>query len=135
MDMSDQIREASAAFDHAGSAGQASSGAIDFTDVLAAFGRNAGAAATYVMGPDGQMIPAGSDEITQLTQAMLSGDPDTRQAAVDRLHEIRANTQIPRAASTVPIEERLTRLQSLRDSGLLTESEYQDRRQKIIDET
>ncbi|WP_221800610.1 SHOCT domain-containing protein [Oceanobacter mangrovi] len=41
---------------------------------------------------------------------------------------------LPADAGSLPIEKRLQRLQSLRDKGLISEQEYQQKRQQIIDQ-
>jgi hypothetical protein len=117
-------------------------------------------------------------ELQQLAQAMMSGDPAARQAAVQRLHEIRAQRlaeltgqqgapgpggqqhaagpggqyaagpQAGYGAQGAPswaggtqaagrpasAEQRLASLEQLRGRGLLTDAEYQAKRQQIINE-
>jgi hypothetical protein len=150
MNMTDQIRDASAAFD--GSAGPSFASVDGFTVgdpsqaggasaiLLDAFARLHGGPTAQVIGPDGQSLAVDSGEIVQLTQAATSGDPEARRAAIDRLHQIRdaARTQAGGSFSIgvqkVPVEERLARLQGLLSNGTLTQAEYDARRQQIISE-
>jgi hypothetical protein len=154
MDMTDQIREASAYF---GSAGARS--AFDQPAKLPPFGAvgtfrdspaQLGASGTtaHVLRPDGQ--PADRPELRQLIHDATSDDPAVRQAARDRLHEIRAqrpggqvfdqqpagHDQSPAAIASdaAGVAQRLATLQELLNTGSLTQSEYESRRQQIISE-
>jgi hypothetical protein len=196
MTMSDQIREASAAFDRPGVSGPsfgefggagfggagfggagfggAGFGGAGFGGAGfggAGFG-GAGFAAS-VIGPDGQQLPFDPAEISQLTQAVMSGAQAARHAAIQRLHQIRAEAlgrtsgqqfgpgamdsaggfgsssfdQISPAMSDgsiadfaahgtdgrATVEERLAKLQQLLSQGILTESEYETQRQRVIE--
>ncbi len=121
-----------------------------------------------VLGPGGQELPIAFDpgEMSALAQAIRSGDPAARQAAMNRLRELRdvarqqaagqfggtpgpgapgaafgaAAALFPAGAGQpggtdhpVSAEERLATLKALLDRGILTKSEYQAKRQQIID--
>jgi hypothetical protein len=205
MSMSDQIQQASAAFDGPGvggpdfgpsfgtfgsggtvfGPGAGASGGIGgiFGDLAGTFGAMSGGMTAQVIGPGGRQLPFDPAEVSQLTQAIMSGDPAARQAAIQRLHEIRAaalggmtgqrpdpgamgpgagfgGSSLDQGASgfnqggnfdqgasfnsspasggsgaddhgTVP--ERLARLQQLLSQGVLTQSEYDTQRQRIIE--
>jgi hypothetical protein len=147
MDMTDQIREASAYF---GSAGARP--AFDQPAKLPPFGvvgtfrdspAHLGASGTtaHVLGADGR--PADHPELRQLIHEATSDDPAVRQAARDRLHEIRAqragdqgHDQSPAAVTSdaAGVAQRLATLQELLNTGALTQTEYESRRQQIISE-
>lgn len=146
-----------------------------------------------ILGPGGQELPVQMDpgEISRLAQAIRSGDPATKQAAMNQLRDMRdrARAQVagqlggglapgasaaafgagtsffqpgkpdqpaqpglpgqpgqPGYASPAPAagafdseggpgsaEERLAQIKQLLDKGILSESEYQAKRQQIID--
>jgi hypothetical protein len=150
MTMSDQIAEAAAAFDrpgaHAPDFGNAtgrpgtvivSSGAAtirfagDMPQALAGFVNAIGATNARVIGRDGSEVPVDGDEISQLTQAVLAGDPAARQAAVLRLRQISTNPGGAPDGATA--EQRLAALHQLFGKGMLTQSEYESQRQRIIE--
>jgi hypothetical protein len=205
MTMSDQIREASAAFDSPGvggpnfggfgSPGGAGFGGAGFggagfggagfggvgagaagglagligelAGLRGSFGGVSGETTASVIGPDGQQLPFDASEMSQLTQALMSGDQAARHAAIQRLHQIRAEAlgrmsgqqfgsdaigtgsfdQISSPPSDGSasgfdafgtdnrgtVEERLAKLQQLLSQGILTQSEYEAQRQRIID--
>jgi putative oligomerization/nucleic acid binding protein len=136
-----------------------------------------------ILGPGGQELPVQMDpgEISRLAQAIRSGDPATKQAAMNQLRDMRdrARAQVagqlggglapgasaaavragffqsgqpaqpgqPGYPSPAPpagafgsgggpgsAEERLAQIKQLLDKGILSESEYQAKRQQIIDE-
>jgi hypothetical protein len=189
MSMSDQIRDAAAAFD--GRSGAAGSGiasmpgsaggvAPGLAGLLGALGAAQGS--VHVLGPGGQpitMSAAQGNEITQLAQAMMSGDPAARQAAVERIHQIKAEfrSQVPGQPHLTPppansfdqpastfgqpaassfdqpapptsgsmsafdasdtggtgtAEQRIAMLAQQLDRGILTQSEFEARRQQIL---
>lgn len=81
IDMAQQVR---------GSQGTAGAGGM--AGLAGALGAAAsGGASPHVLGPEGQELPihTASGEISSLAQAMRSGDPAARQAAIDRLRELR----------------------------------------------
>jgi hypothetical protein len=137
MDVSEQIRANATAFDNQagviGSAGSAKPNVMTFSSVR-------------VIGPGGQDIALDSPlaaEIGQLGELLLAGDPVARQAAIDRLHQIKAEIHGQAGTGSAgaspgacghahAAEVRLAALQHLRDQGLLTESEFQAQRQRII---
>ena len=154
MDMTDQIAEASAFFDSAGARRSAFDqpgrlppfGAVGtFRDSPAQLGASG---TTHILGPDGQ--PADRPGLRQLLHdATTSDDPAVRQAALDRLHQIRAERaghmadraaagsgQSPpaEASGAAGVAQRLATLQELLNTGALTQSEYESRRQQIISE-
>jgi len=59
-----------------------------------------GGASIHVRGPGGQEIPVNmqSEEIRNLAQAMMSGDPAAKQAAIERIRQIKAEVQQQAAA-------------------------------------
>jgi Short C-terminal domain len=117
----------------------------------------------HVIGPGGMELPIQIDaaEVGRLAQAIRSGDPVARQAAMNQLRELRDQARAQMGGQTgaqfgggpVPgapggdfggapgfspagqggVEERLAMLKQLHDRGVLTESEYQAKRQQIID--
>jgi hypothetical protein len=139
VDVSEQIRANAAAFDNQaggfGSAGFASPNVRTFSSVR-------------VVGPGGEDIALDGSmmaEMRQLTQSLMTGDPAARQAAIDRMHQIKAQIvgQAGTGAAGVgpvviggahTVEARLAALQHLLDKGLLTESEFQAQRERIINE-
>ena len=159
MSMSDQIQEAGTAFNQppnfgafdglgagagggsvfaAGGGAMAGGGIGAFLGMLSATG-----ASTQVIGPDGQPMQVDSNEVAQLAQTMMSGDPVAKQEAMQRLHAIRDAARAQAAAGSygtppgamVPTEtsaQRLEALQALHDQGLLTDAEYETKRQQII---
>jgi hypothetical protein len=154
MSMSDQIQEAGAAFSQpgaqgpnfntfdgfgAGSAGGpafmagGAGGVAGFLGMLSAAGTS-----VQVMGPDGQPMAVNSNEVAQLAQTMMSGDPVAKQEALQRLHAIRdaARGQAAAGGYGQPAAEspaqRLEALQALYSQGLLTEAEYETKRQQVI---
>jgi hypothetical protein len=167
MTMSDQIAEAANAFDRPGSYGPdfggpaGQPGTVILTggstvglggglpEGLAGFVSTFGGASAQVIGPDGSQLPINAQEIAQLTQAVLSGDPAARQAAIQRLHAIRASAMdqftsnhgsdamtygsaLP-AASGTTAEQRLAALDQLLSKGMLSQAEYETQRQRIIE--
>jgi hypothetical protein len=137
-----------------------------------------------ILGPGGQELPVQMDpgEISRLAQAIRSGDPATKQAAMNQLRDMRdrARAQVAgqlggglapgasvaafgagagffqpgqpaqpgqpgypsppppvgafdRGGGAGSAEERLAQIKQLLDKGILSESEYQAKRQQIID--
>lgn len=148
MTMADQIAEASAAFDRPRAAS-----ASGFDDLFESFASIAGtgdnrvkmvsSTTVHVTGPDGRPIQVDPAQITQLTQGLLSGDPAARQAAIQHLQEIKAVAQSQMGShhagmasaggASGSAEKRLATLEDLRAKGMLTQSEYEAQRQRIID--
>jgi hypothetical protein len=105
----------------------------------------------HVLGPGGQDLAIQFDagQIAGLAQAIRSGDPAARQAAMDQLRALRDQArgqaagqpggwQSPGAPSGPPppgggTEQRLAMIKQLLDNGMISESEYQAKRQQIID--
>jgi hypothetical protein len=100
----------------------------------------------HVIGPGGQDLPIQFDpgQIAGLAQAIRSGDPVARQAAMDQLRQLRdqARAQAPGQFGGLPtpasgghggVEQRLAMIKQLLDNGMISESEYQAKRQQIID--
>jgi hypothetical protein len=87
MQAAEQMRASAGAAGTAGALG----GAASIAALASALGGASGGGAVHVMGPDGQELPVHMNpgDITNLAQAIRSGDPAARQAAVDRLHELR----------------------------------------------
>ena len=156
MTMSDQIAEAASAFDDPWTRGpefgrRASVQIVGgettirlgdggLPEGLAAFVGALGVSNARVIGPDGGQIPVDADEIAQLTQAVVSGDATARQAAIQRLHQLRdaANTSSPLANTAdvsggATVEQRLASLDHLLSKGMLNQSEYETQRQRIIE--
>ncbi len=54
-----------------------------------------GGASMQVIGPDGRQVPVAiqGDEVRNLAQAMMSGDPAAKQAAMERIRQIKAQVQ------------------------------------------
>ncbi len=154
--MSDQIQQAAAAFDRPGMQGP-NFGAFDGmgSGTVIMGGANVGAflgalggpgASVQMLGPDGQPVQFDSSEFARLTQAIMSGSPSEREAAKVRLLELRETMQANAAAgftggTMIPPgtviqhgspEQRLQALQQLYDKGLLNETEYENKRQQII---
>jgi hypothetical protein len=100
MDMTDQIRAASEAFDAPGARGpdfgnqtnvvfnSGTDGAAAFAGLLGAAG-----ATVSVIGPDGQPLQVDPAKITPLAQAILSGDPALRESAAEVLRMYARNEQ------------------------------------------
>jgi hypothetical protein len=119
----------------------------------------AGLHVMQILGAGGQGMPLQIDpaELSRLAAAIRSGDPAARQAAMNQLRALRDQArqqtpgQYPAAPGQPPpvpgpagnaaaqgggplgAEERLAGLKSLLDKGLLSETEYQAKRQQIID--
>jgi hypothetical protein len=103
MDMTDQIREASEAFDSPGARGPQFGTRVNIAGAnvfvasadakvaLAAMFDSVGlanGATVSAIGPDGQPLQADPAELAHLAQVVLSGDPAARQAAAERLKQI-----------------------------------------------
>ena len=87
-----QVAEQMRASAGAAGAGGAVGGAATISALASALGAaSQGGAAVHVLGPDGQELPVhvNPGDISSLAQAIKSGDPAARQAALDRLHELR----------------------------------------------
>ncbi len=118
-----------------------------------AIGAMVGSSTTHIVGPDGQQLAVDPAEMQRLTQALMSGDQAERMAAMKQLHRIKAAAMTHvanrgtmdtlgqtsgaggldgRAGGTV--EERLHKLEDLLSKGILTQSEYDTQRQRIIEE-
>lgn len=112
----------------------------------------------HVLGPGGQDLSIQFDpgQIAGLAQAIRSGDPAARQAAMNQLRVLRdqargqvaaqpgAGPAFPGGAPAAPggpvgasgqggAEHRLAMIKQLLDNGMISESEYQAKRQQIID--
>lgn len=121
---------------------ESGSGPVDLSGLLGRLGAAGGS--PIVIGPGGQQVNVDGSEMRALTAAVLSGDPVARQSAIDRLHQIRAEMTgqagagpadgSPTTAGARTAEDRIAVLQHLLDQGLLTESEFQAQRQRIISE-
>ena len=110
--------------------------------------------ATHITGPDGQQYQVDQTEIQRLTQALTSGDAVEQMAAKKQLHRIRAAAMaqvVKRAADGTlgqiggagvaaagagpaggSVEDRLAKLEDLLSKGILTQSEYDTQRQRVI---
>jgi hypothetical protein len=100
MDMTDQIRAASEAFDAPGARGPqfgtetnvvfntSTEGAAAFAGIFGSAG-----ATVSAVGPDGQPLPVDATELSQLALAMFSGDPAAKEAAAERLRQLGHGTQ------------------------------------------
>jgi hypothetical protein len=116
--------------------------------------------ATHITGADGQQYQVDPAEMQRLTQA-LHGDSAERMAARKQLHRIRAAAmaQVAKRAADgalgqvggaalagggglaaavarsghVSVEDRLAKLQELLSKGIVTQSEYDTQRQRIIE--
>lgn len=118
--------------------GGAAGGFSGLADGLAGLASASGGTTAHVIGPDGQPVPLDSAEIARLTQAMLSGDPAAKQAAIERLHEIKSaatgqGTATPGPEAGPSAEQRLAALDHLLNKGMVTQSEYETQRQRIIE--
>ena len=185
MAMTDQIAEASAAFDRPGAAsgpsfgglsGLGSSGSVSFatysntsgaaaglggppdgmagvsqglSGLASAIGAMVGSSTTHIIGPDGRELQVDPAEMQRLTQALMSGDNAERMEAMKQLHRIKAAAMTHvanRAASGAlgqadgagltdggTVEDRLRKLEDLLSKGILTQSEYDAQRQRVIE--
>ncbi|HET9897049.1 MAG TPA: hypothetical protein VFQ44_19110 [Streptosporangiaceae bacterium] len=98
-----------------------------------------------MIGPSGIEVVIDRAEISGLAQAVGSGDQDARKAAIARLRELRmaamdqggaagsAGSGTP-AGGPGTVRERLVKLGQLLSEGVLTQSEYDAQRQRIISE-
>ncbi len=107
--------------------------------------RNEPDATSVVMtGPDGRQVDLGRDEISELAHAMRSADPAARKTAIDKWHQLRARVTGPAVAQPAhgpasdqgggTVKDRLAKLDALLSEGVLTQSEYDAQRQRIISE-
>ncbi len=88
MQVAEQMRASAGAAGPAGAVG----GAASIAALASALGAaSQGGAAVHIMGPDGQELPVhvNPGDIANLAEAIRSGDPAARQAAADRLHQLR----------------------------------------------
>jgi Short C-terminal domain len=129
-------------------------GIAEFFGALAA--GQPGGASVHVVSSGGQDVQVAMDggEISNLAQAMISGDPAAKQAAMQRIQQIKAQAQ-QQVTDQPPApdlyqpaappfgsfdtgqgqgsqQERLARLQQLLDRGILTESEFEAQRQQVL---
>jgi hypothetical protein len=159
MDMTDQIRAASADFSNV--SGPSFAAVDGFSGAAGGFGGGEAFAAFFgrpgqtaqVIGPDGQPVAVDISEITRLTLAVHSSDPQARQEAIDRLRQIGYSAQ-PGAGGAatfistssqdspgggtglagVSTETKLASLQQLRASGLLTQEQYDAAVEQIMNQ-
>jgi len=115
--------------------------------------------ATHIDGPDGRQYQVDQAEMRRLVQALTSGDAAERMEAKKQLHRIRAAAMAhvaKRAADGTlgqvggagvaagqgltgaglgvgSAEDRLAKLEDLLSKGILTQSEYDTQRQRIIE--
>lgn len=117
--------------------------------------------ATHITGPDGQQYQVDQAEMQRLTQSLKSGDTAEKMAAMKQLHRIRAAAMAQVAtqsadgtlgqaggaapagsgglaaavarAGGVSAEDRLAKLEELLSKGIVTQSEYDTQRQRIIE--
>ncbi len=101
----------------------------------------------HVIGPGGNDLSVQFDpgQIAGLAQAIRSGDPVARQAAMDQLRQLRDQARAqapgqfgggqatPASGGQVGAEQRLAMIKQLLDNGMISDSEYQAKRQQIID--
>jgi Short C-terminal domain len=99
MNMAEQMRGAAGGMGATGAVG-----AAGLAGALGAMLGGTGAPSVHVIGPGGQELPLGAlqgaGEVGGLAQAMMSGDPAARQAAIDRLRQIKAQAHGESAGQT-----------------------------------
>ena len=102
VNMAEQMRGAAGGMGATGAAGAV--GAAGLAGALGAVLGGTGAPSVHVIGPGGQELPLGaiqgSAEVGGLAQAMMSGDPAARQAAIDLLRQIKAQVHEQSAGQT-----------------------------------
>lgn len=111
--------------------------------------------ATHIVGPDGMQHQVDPAEMQRLTQALASSDTAEKMAAMKQLHRIRvaAMAQVAKQAADGglgqvggaalagdgdsagggSVQDRLAKLEDLLSKGILTQSEYDTQRQRIIE--
>lgn len=159
VNVADQIRTQAAEM----ASGPAGFGQASLAGALGAAIAGSSVHVTRIGGQQVHLDPDQAAELRRLTSDVLSGDPVAKQAARERFHQLRAELlqqavtgpggpgfeapgstfdPIGTARPAEPFgegtgqgnaEERLTRLRQLFDKGIVTESEYQAKRQQIID--
>ncbi len=94
-------------------------------------------------GPGGLGIDVDPAEIKKLAHTMRSSDPAERKAAIERWHHLReqAMGREPREAGVTSggqgagsVADRLRKLDTLLSQGIVTQSEYDAQRQRILSE-
>lgn len=96
-------------------------------------------------GPDGRQVDIDRAEISELAHAMASDEPGARSAAIEKWHKLRAMVTGPVAAQPTAdlaspggeagsVKSRLAMLDQLLGEGVLTQSEFDAQRQRIISE-
>src|ERR1022692_1440403 len=93
VNMADQIRAATAGIAAGGSGIAAMDGLSGAIGAIGALGALAGQPGVHIIDASGQEVQLGTaqgQELQQLAQAMMSGDPAARQAAVERIRQIKA---------------------------------------------
>ena len=115
-----------------------------------AIGAMVGSSTTHIIGPDGRELPVDPAEMQRLTQALTSGDTAERMEAMKQLHRIKAAAMTHVAQRTADgtlgagaeggglaaggsVQDRLAKLEDLLSKGILTQSEYDTQRQRIIE--
>ncbi|HEY3903146.1 MAG TPA: SHOCT domain-containing protein [Streptosporangiaceae bacterium] len=115
--------------------------------LASAIGAMVGSATTHVIGPDGRELQVDPAEMQRLTQALTSGDNAERMEAMKQLHRIKAAAmthvaqgaadgtlgQAGGLAAGGSVQDRLAKLEDLLSKGILTQSEYDTQRQRIIE--
>jgi hypothetical protein len=118
--------------------------------LASAIGAMVGASTTHIIGPDGREFQVDPAEMQRLTQALTSKDMTERMAALKQLHRIKAAAmhvanqpdsggagQAGGAGAGLAgggsVEERLGKLEDLLSKGILTQSEYDTQRQRVIE--
>jgi hypothetical protein len=179
MDMSGQIAEASAAFDHhsatprfanddkpafgsmsqllndrnfirfsvasGAEVGTAAHSSNSLPGVLALLRNEPDATSVVMTGPDGRQVDVDRAEISELAHAMTSDEPGARSAAIEKWHKLKASVtgtvaaqptadSAPPGSGADPVKSRLAMLDQLLNDGVLTQSEYDAQRQRVINE-
>lgn len=117
--------------------------------LASAIGAMVGSSTTHIIGPEGRELQVDPAEMQRLTHALTSGDSAERMEAMKQLHRIKAAVMThvaQRAADGTlspagglaasgggSVEDRLTKLEDLLSKGILTQSEYDTQRQRIIE--
>jgi hypothetical protein len=131
-----------------------------FAGLASSIGEMLGNSTAHLTGPDGQELPVDPAEMQRLVQALTSGDNAERMEAMKQLHRIKAAAMthvanqgggagpLGQAGAAGPgsgaglgggglgggtVEDRLAKLEDLLSKGILTQSEYDIQRQRVID--
>ncbi len=113
-------------------------------------------ASIQMIGPDGIQVEVNRAELSELAHVMKSGDPAARKAAIERFHQMRSaalgqastisggkdgtahgiahSDPGGQAGGSGTVKERLAKLDQLLSEGVLTQSEYDTQRERIISE-